>query len=397
MIPQPNPLSDSVVQNGEIDLIELARVLWRQRKLIIGITIVTTICATLLSFLLPKTYKAQATILPMTGGDTSMALASSIAAQLGPMASMLGGVTSNKSADLTEILGSRTMANRVIEKYNLEHEVQGWKHRNELTDKLQKMTSIEPPTMKSKTLSIKVQATSPTLAATIANGYVAELKGILDEIGYNNATKNRKFLEEQLAKTKTTLANAEEELTRFQAANQIASLPETVMTSIKTISELEAQRIGASVEIQGTTEALGEIKSRIGSLETTPGAITQLEIKRKSLAAQELALENAQRIYLDKFTKLPPKAMALARLQRDVQVQNAIYLALTQQYQAAFIDESKESNSFLLLDKAEEPLRPTSPNKLLYALTGLIAGLSIGAISVLIARSACNGRQQQAA
>lgn len=42
--------------------------------------------------------------------------------------------------------------------------------------------------------------------------------------------------------------------------------------------------------------------------------------------------------------------MELARLQRDVQVLNGVYLVLTQQYETALIAESKESDAFLVLD-----------------------------------------------
>lgn len=377
----------SLPQQDEIDLLELGRSLWQQKTLIVGTTAVATLSAILISFALPKTYLAEATLLPMSGGDSSAALAAGIASQLGPMAGMLGGVAGNRSADLVEILGSRSMANRVITRYQVDQKLTGWKHRSELTTKLLKMTTIVSPTLKNNTLIIKVEAPSAELAATLANAYVTELKDMLDEIGYNSASKNRKFIEDQLSKTKGDLSSAEEALTRFQATNQIASLPETVVASIRTVSELEAQRIGTTVEIQGTNEALEEVESNIGALQTSPETLTQLVIKRKSLAAQESALVDAQKSYLDKLAKLPPKAMALARLQRDVQVQNAIYLALTQQYQTALINESKDSNSFLPLDSAEPPLKPSKPRKLINTILGAMAGLATGTFIAILKAS----------
>lgn len=316
----------------------------------------------------------------MSGGDSSAALAAGIAAQLGPMASMLGGLANNQSADLVEILSSRSMANRIITRQNLDKELKGWKHRSELTNRLIKMTTIVPPTLKNKTLTIKVEAPTAALASTIANAYVSELKDMLGEIGYNSATKNRKFIETQLNKAKTDLAHSEETLTRFQAENQIASLPETVMASIRTVSELEAQRIGAAVQINSTNEAINEVRSRVGALQLSPEALPELEIKQKSLAAQEAALSDAQKTYLDKLIKLPPKAMALARLQRNVEVHNAVYLALTQQYQTALINESKDLDSFLPLDRAETPINASKPRKLANTLIGALVGLVLGLI-----------------
>lgn len=384
---QSPQLNNSIVQNDEIDLLELARRLWRQKTMIIGVTALTTLSALLISLALPKTYTAEATLLPMNGGDSGAALAAGIAAQLGPMAGMLSGMGGNRSADLIEILSSRSMANRVITRNHLDKELKGWKHRSELTARLKAMTTVMAPTLNSKTVIIKVEAPTPELASTIANAYVAELKDMLDEIGYNSATKNRKFIQEQLTKTKADLSSAEDALTRFQATHQIASLPETVMASIRTVSELEAQRVGAAVQIKGTNEALDEVRSRVGSLQANPATLAELEIKQKSLAAQESALADAQKTYLDKLVKLPPKAMALARLQRDVQVQNAIYLALTQQFQTALINESKDSESFLTLDRAETPIGPSKPRKMVITLLGAIIGLALGLTGALLRES----------
>lgn len=373
-----------ITQANELDLVAISRELWRQKKLIIGVTAVTTVSALVISLIMPKVYSAEATILPTRGGDSGALLAAGIAAQLGPMSSMLGGVSGGKSADLVEILSSRTMANRLIDRYSLEKEFSGWKHRIELTTKLRKTTWISPPTLKNNTLSIRVEASKAELASRIANAYVAELKDMLDEIGYNSASKNRKFVEDQLEKNKTDLSHAEEALTRYQAENQIASLPETVLASIRTVSELEAQRISAAVQVKSANDVLDELKFQIDTLQADPSALTEIELKRKSLAAQEVALASAQKTYLDKLTSLPPKAMALARLQRDVQVQNAIYIALTQQYQSALINESKESDSFLSLDRAETPVKPLKPRKLVYVLCGALVGLVLGSMYAIV-------------
>ncbi|MNY31127.1 cryptic autophosphorylating protein tyrosine kinase Etk [compost metagenome] len=106
--------------------------------------------------------------------------------------------------------------------------------------------------------------------------------------------------------------------------------------------------------------------------------MVELEIKRKALATQRSELSKAQEGFLDKLSKLPPKGMELARLQRDLQVRNAIFLALSQQYESAIINENKESEAFLPLDKAEASDFPSSPNKRRNAIVGLLLGLIVG-------------------
>jgi uncharacterized protein involved in exopolysaccharide biosynthesis len=242
------------------------------------------------------------------------------------------------------------------------------------------MTTITPPSLKSKIIGIEVEAQKPQLAAEIANTYVTELKTVLDEIGFSSASKNRKFIEQQLIKTKKDLTKSEEHLANYQTNNRIASLPDTVMTSIKSIGDLEGQKITTEAEIQSTNEAFGLFKAKVQSLQADPNSLTELDIKRKSLIAQRDALSHQREIFLKQLAELPPKGMALARLQRDVQVQNAIYLALSQQYETAIISENKDSDAFIVLDKAVVPDKAIKPSKVKFAIAGLIFGFFIGII-----------------
>ena len=373
--------------DDEIDLLEVARVLWAHRRLILATTVITTLAALIISFMLPKVYTADATILPTASNDMSSALAAGLSAQLGAAAGLLGGLGGlggGKSADLVDILRSRSMAERVIAKCHLDLELKGWQTHGNLVDMVQKMTQVTAPSLKTKLIDIKVSAKRADLAATIANTYVSELKSMLDEIGYNRAAKNRKFIESQLSKTKEDLTKAEDSLSAFQSMNHLASLPEAVMTSMKAISDLEAQQIGASVQLKTTDEALGLVKLKVSALQADPSSLLEREMKKKSLATQEQALAKAKETFLDKLTSLPPKGMELARLQRDVQMQNAIYLALSQQYETAMISENQESGAFLPLDAAETPDHPSAPKKTKTTLMGFMAGILFGVIGAFV-------------
>lgn len=384
LVQQSMPKSPRASSDDEIDLAQIGQALWGQRKFISLITVVTAIAALIISFALPKQYMSEASILPRAGNDASGAIAASLAAQLGPAAGMFGGLGSGKTAELVEILSSRSMAERIIAVCGLERELKGWKHREDLVTKVQKMTTIVPPSLKNRVIGIKVYAPSPELAAAMANAYLDQLKDMLDEIGYNSAAKNRLFIEKQLARTKADLATAEEKLAKFQAENQIASLPDTVLASIKSISDLQAQNVSTEVQLKATNEVLDAMRSKVSALQADPNALIELEVKQKSLAAQRNELSKAQSAFLGKLTKLPPQGMALARLQRDVQVQNAIYLALSQNYETAMISENKDSDAFLPLDRAVAPHRASKPNKKVLVMIGLLAGFILGCFAALV-------------
>lgn len=370
----------------ELDIISTIGIIWQHKFYIAAITLLTAIVTLSVSLVLPKKYVSEATLLPTSSNDPGAVFAAGLASQLGAVSSLggIGMLGSDKGVELVEILSSRSMAKRVIAEQQLDQRLSGWSNKNQLISALQKITTITPPSLKNKVIRIRVEAPEPELAADIANGYVSELKGMLDEIGYNQATKNRRFLESQLSSSKLALTKAEENLAQFQTKNRLASLPETIMSSIKSISELEAQQVNTEVQISTAKETQEVLRSKINSLQAEPGRLIDIDIQRKSLAAQKSSLEKARNEFLNKLESLPPKGMELARLQRDVQVRNAIYLALSQQYESAMITESKDSDSFLPLDTADVPYRPSSPRLLVNTAVGLLSGFMLGVLAALL-------------
>ncbi len=374
------------LSEDSFDVIRLYRALWSGRRIIGIVATLTTVVVIVVTLFLPRIYIAEATVLPMTGNDPTSMIAAGLSSQLGPAASILGGVHlgGGRTADLVEILSSRTMAGRVIERCTLEKELKGWKTRNGLVSKVQKMTKVTAPSMANKVVAIRVKAPSADLAARMANAYVEELKDTLDQMGYSTAAKNRRFVEEQLSKTQVELKRAEEKLTEFQSQNQLASLPETVMASIRSISDLEAQRINAGIQVKTTTEAMGIVRSKVNALQADPNTLVDLEVRRHGLKAQEAELARARENFVARLRALPPKATEMARLQRDLQVQNAVYMALRQQYLTAVISENKDSDAFLPLDKAVPPDLPSSPRRTLNAVAGLVLGGLLGSLIALL-------------
>ena len=377
-------ITTRTAESGDLDFAELGRIIWRQKVLIANITSLATCAALGISFVLPKTYTANATILPSTNPNSTGSMAAVLASQLGPAAGMLGMIGGNATTDLVEILNSRTMAGRIATQLKLEHEFKGNLTRTQQVEKLQKMVEVTAPTIKNRLVSVSVSASRPDLAANIANAYVDNLKIILDEIGYNKATKNLRFVREQLRMAKGNLTLSEEKLTQFQSANNLASLPEAIIASVKSISELEAQQVNTEVQLRSTEESLGELQTRIETLQVDPKLLLEFEIKKKALAVQGRALDKAKKGFLEKLANLPPKGMELARLQRDVEVQNAINLALRQQYETALISENKDSDAFIPLDKAEPPEKPSKPQKLVIVLLGMMGGLMTSLMIALL-------------
>lgn len=124
--------------SSDLDFPALGRIIWRQKAMITYVTSVATCAALEISFVLPKTYTTNATILPSTNTNSTGSMAAVLASQLEPTAGMLGMIGGNATSDLVEILNSRTMASRVATQLKLENELKGNLTRTQQVEKLQK-------------------------------------------------------------------------------------------------------------------------------------------------------------------------------------------------------------------------------------------------------------------
>lgn len=329
---------------------------------------------------LKPTYRAEATAIPRKdqGGD---GLTAALLSQAGNLGMMVG---SNRSADLAEILQSRKMLDRVINHCNLEKRLPGWSSRQHLQQMVKTSTKVTLPALKNNVLIVSFEAKDPQLAADVANAYFEELQIVLNEIGYNQAAKSSSFIKGQLERARKELEQSESKLSSFQAENRLVSLPDTIKSSMEALTQLEAQSRSNAISLEASGQEADMVQNGINTLQLDPGDLVQLQLKRKSLRAQQAAITRARGEFVRHLSSLPPKALELARLQRDVQIQNAVYMTLTQQYEASMIAEAKESDAFIPLDPAVAPVAPVRPKKLLNILIGTIGGALFGILLAMV-------------
>lgn len=86
---------------------------------------------------------------------------------------------------------------------------------------------------------------------------------------------------------------------------------------------------------------------------------------------------------LKKFSLISPSIFSLSgvefkRLQREYDIQDAIYTILRKEYENAKIEESKTIEPFSVIDPAEIPLKPLPPRIVLNFVIGSIMGVFLG-------------------
>lgn len=109
--------------NDTIDLKKLFSLMIEKKMIVIAIIVICTIIATIVAFILPKSYQST-TLVRVKSGSSSMSGYAAMAASLGIG---IGGSSSASPESYIELMKSREVLNPIIEKVDLTDE-----ERNEL-------------------------------------------------------------------------------------------------------------------------------------------------------------------------------------------------------------------------------------------------------------------------
>ena len=127
-----------------------------------------------------------------------------------------------------------------------------------------------------------------------------------------------------------------------------------------------------------------EVLASVDSNAVTLNPIQSELLKQQALAAVGLAVSKASKKAVEEewgkkeeeLGKLPDDVLEYARLQRDVTIQNEVYLNLVKQSEQHKIQAAKESMDIQVVDAANLPdiERPVAPRKKLITFVGLLMG-----------------------
>ncbi len=378
-----DPQNSRPTNEDEINLIDYWRVIWKHRRLIGGLCSASVIVTLIFSLLSPKVYEATATILgPKEGAGGSFL---GTLAATGIMQQLAGGLsmpslTPNRDTFMA-ILSSRTIAQYIVEELKLDA------HYNSATKEsaaraLRASSSIT--ISKEGVISILVEDNDPKMAAQIANAYPENLDRLLARFGTGAAGRQRRFVAEQLEKTQKDLVAAEENLKQFQEKNRAVSIGDQARGAIEVAAGLKAEIITAEVQLQAMRGVatdfnpevvrlrgrIGELKHQLAQAQYGTGLDLPPVANNLGHSEKELYVTPA---------KVPEMGLELARLTRDLKVQETVYTLLTQQLEQAKIAEAQDVPVVQVLDQAVPALYKSKPKiKLNMTLAGtgaLILGI----------------------
>lgn len=363
----------------DVTLLDYSRIVWRYKMLLgaIGfIAIAGTIGLTKLS---PKIYEASTTVMsPREGGGAGL-LPGGFAGLTQQLSGIpLPSLTPNRDM-LISLLKSRTMAQALVRRFGLQEHYQA-RFLDEAITRLQGATGLF--VSKEGVISIKVQDTDPQRVAQMANFYVEHLERLVSEYSTSEAGRQRRFITEQLARSKKELTESEEELRRFQERNRAMVLQEQTRGAIDAAARLKGEIIAADVQLQVlrnfATEANPDVVATRRRLEEMRRQLSQMQYGET--VSPTAGGRNGD--YAVPFARVPEVGLQLARRTRDVKVGETVVTLLTQQLEQAKITEAKDIPVVQVLDVATVPERHSKPRLRDNLLIAVVVSVFVGLVLV---------------
>jgi uncharacterized protein involved in exopolysaccharide biosynthesis len=365
---------DQIDQTDEINLLDYWRVIWRRRKVILLIFLISVISAAIISLLMTPIYQAKATLMPVESSQGRFASALGAFQNLPFVGGAVGGSLGRSGTDkLVSILNSRTIAEDVIKnldlikvifKKNWDEQKGRWKTEKNptLQNTVQVLHGMAKVIDDRKGLiSITVEHENPKLAADIANEYASALHKFLNVNAISLAKRNRFFLEKQIELTRHDLKETEETLKNFQTKKKIAALDSQAEAAIRAQAELKAQIITREVQLGAIREFATKANPDVKRMEDELRELGQ-QLKRLEMGSRNPKDDESIGAFIT-LSEAPTVGLQYARLKRDTLIQEKVFELLTQQFELAKIEEAKDDITFQIIDPAIPPEKRIKPKR----------------------------------
>lgn len=372
-----NTAQNSNMEDDEISLIELATILGEEKKILFGLPIAAGIVAVVVSLLMTPIYTATTTLLPP---QSSQGGAAALLGQLGGLGGLAGvdiGGGAGSPEMFVTMLQSRSAKDKMIDRFNLMERYEA-EFKADVYKKLDNVIEITTD-KKSGLITVAVDDEEPQFAADMANAYYEVLKELLTRVAITEAQQKRVFFEEQFAKAKNELADAEVKLKEVQERTGLIQLEGQATATFEAIAQLRAE----------VTRQEAQLAALRSFATTNNPEYRRVSSELASLRAQLAETEkntgaNSEDLTAFSTGKLPEQGLEYIRAFREVKYNEAIFEIMAKQFELAKLEEAKDTANVQQLDTATEPEKRTSPKRANIVISSTFAAMAISILIVII-------------
>ncbi len=383
------------IEDDEIDLLELFGVLWRYKRVVIGVTGLAAVGVLVFAIIsltlppdrspLPNQYKPSALILinDDSGGGLASALSSSGLDSLAGLAGVSSGGGYGELA--VKLATSKTVLDiiadefDVVERYDISESVRG-NARKAINSHLS--VEHDPDT---STVTISYEDIDPEYARDVVNRIVELLDRRFVSIGGSQNITKKNMLEQKLAEVEAEMARLEGEIQAFQTKHGILDVESLAAEQVGVMARLRSQLILKDMEVK-TYSDFARIDDPV---------IKRLRAERHNLAELINEMETGFDSYeavLPSQQDLPKLALEFSHLKRDLLIQSKIYEILTQQYELAKLNVEGEEPVFQVLEVAEAPDLKSGPSRSIIVIVTTFSAFFFSVILAFVLNAARNIR-----
>jgi capsule polysaccharide export protein KpsE/RkpR len=365
---------------GSKSALDYLRLMWAHRRWLYQVGLYALLASALIAFLIPKRYETTERLMPPDNQGSSGLLMAAAAMTSGGGASGaaggLGGLASDflglkSSSDIfVGILGSRTVADKLIEQFDLK-KVYSDSRMEDARKDLAQHTYVSVD-RKSQIISIVVTDRSPQRAAAMAQAYTEELNHLVAELSTSSARRERIFLEGRLQTVNKDLEEAERNFSQFASKNTAIDVKEQAKAMVGAAATLQGEMIAAQSQYEGLRQIYTDSNPRV---RTVKARIDELQrqldkLGGKGESATDIAASAPGDSLYPSIRKLPLLGVEYADLYRKSRIQETVLEVLTREYEMAKVQEVKEIPAVKVLDPAPIPERKSFPPRLLIIFIG---------------------------
>lgn len=282
--------------NDTIDLRKLFSLMLEKKKIVIAIIVICTIIATIVAFVLPKSYQST-TLVRVKSGSSSMSGYAAMAAGFGID---IGGGSSGSPESYIELMKSREVLNPIIEKVDLTDEEREKMRTEDFFKKYLEITN----TKKTDLINIAAYGKTPEEAQMISQGVADNFLALMTKLNKEDNSSVLKFLDERMKIAKEEMETAENKLQAYQQEHKIyapdaqtKSIIDSLNTYDNSIAQLQAQSEGNSAKLAGVTSQLEQQNASL--LEYNVSDNTNIGNIRESIVNKRVELVGLQQQFTD--------------------------------------------------------------------------------------------------
>ena len=426
--------NNSHVEDYEIDLGELLAALWSHKLLIILFTGLSIFLAGYYAITTEKKFTATAIFQIEQNGDNSGFNLSEEMGVLASLAGLAGAQATSSTGTLLERATGREFIIDMKEKFSIDRDLYfntynpdykdpfwkaaikkiiGWQ-----TTELEKNAIIENNVLnnyranvvfevtKGSAIEVSVTHVDAEKASYYANGFMEEIRRLVEEESNASQTLRLNYLSETLADALQDMEKAQENLKNYALENSAMAQENFISDSLKLDQIRMEQR-----KVKEISDLLSIIESFIRSgnldsnsyeaLRSSHPLVDDIEFRRILGMSETISawawpdidtIDAVSATLRDRIKRLDidianieknaqiyaSSAEDLAKYKRDAKIAEATYTVLIEQVKSQSLAAGFQPETFIVFEYATPPLSPSYPKRNLMLVLGAVVGLFIG-------------------